>query len=62
MFCMFMSLILSSKSPEFLTCEGLIVPSDGGGNILAMLQAFCGWHYRCWSKDINIQNKNMNNI
>ena len=27
LFRMFMSLILLSKSPEFLTCEGLTVPS-----------------------------------
>ena len=35
LFCMFMSLIVLSKSPEFLTCEVLIVPSRGV-NTLAM--------------------------
>ena len=38
LFCMFMSLILLSKSPEFLMSEGLIVPSSGV-NILAMVRA-----------------------
>ena len=39
LFCTFIFLILLSKSPEFLTCERLIVPSMWGWNILAMVRA-----------------------
>ena len=38
LFCIFIYLILFSKSPEFMKCEGLIVPSRGI-NILAIAWA-----------------------